>query len=156
MHVRVLSIGGKTQTWVAEAWAHFAKRLPPAWGMELVEVPSARQSPRQPGPEVKGADAARLDSLLRSGERVVALDEGGRCLDSLGFARCLEEWFGAGRDIAFVIGGPDGLAAEFLTRADFRWSLSPLTFPHEMVRMLLVEQLYRASTILSGHPYHRV
>lgn len=155
MHVRVLAVGGRPRSWVASAWVQYAKRLPPAWRIELVELPGARRSARQPDDEVRAAEAERLRGALNAGERVVALDEGGRLLDSRKFAVTLDDWLAEGRDIAFVIGGADGLDSGFLAAADFRWSLSPLTLPHEMVRAVLAEQLYRAATIIAGHPYHR-
>ncbi len=155
MHVRVLAVGGRCQDWVDEAWRHYAKRLPPAWRFELVEIAGARRSPRQAAAEVRDAEAELIRRSLASEERVVALDERGASLDSEGLAARLQDWFGDGRDLAFVIGGADGLSPRFLDAADFRWSLSPLTFPHEVVRLLLAEQLYRAHTILTGHPYHR-
>ncbi len=155
MRVRVVAIGGRSRAWIAEAWEQYVKRLPPAWRLELVEVPGARRSARQPDAEVKAAEAQKLHAALGQEERVVALDERGRQLDSAGFAARLSDWLGEGGDIAFVIGGADGLDAAFLEAADFRWSLSPLTLPHEMVRAVLAEQLYRASTIIAGHPYHR-
>ncbi len=155
MRVRVLAIGGRPRSWVADAWDQYARRLPPAWRIDLVEVAGARRSARQPDDEVRTAEAEKIRGVLRRDERVVALDERGRLLDSRGFAGRLSDWLGGSRDIAFVIGGADGLDAALLAAADFRWSLSPLTLPHEMVRAVLAEQLYRASTIIAGHPYHR-
>jgi 23S rRNA (pseudouridine1915-N3)-methyltransferase len=155
MHVSVLAIGGRPRAWVAAAWDEYARRLPQAWKTELVEIPAARRSPRQPVAEVRSAEAERVRAAVKSGERLVALDERGRLLDSEGFAGHLDGWLAEGRDIVFLIGGAEGLDRELLARADFRWSLSPLTLPHEMVRMVLAEQLYRASTIIAGHPYHR-
>jgi 23S rRNA (pseudouridine1915-N3)-methyltransferase len=153
--MRVLAIGGRARPWVAEAWEQYARRLPPAWRVELTEVAGARRSARQPDAEVKAAEADKVRAALRPDERVVALDERGRLLDSEEFAARLSDWLGESRDIAFVIGGADGLDPAFIAAADFRWSLSPLTLPHEMARAVLAEQLYRASSIIAGHPYHR-
>jgi len=153
--MRVLAIGGRARPWVAEAWEQYARRLPPAWRLELTEVAGARRSARQPDAEVKAAEADKVRAALRPDERVVALDERGRLLDSEEFAARLSDWLGESRDIAFVIGGADGLDPAFIAAADFRWSLSPLTLPHEMARAVLAEQLYRASSIIAGHPYHR-
>jgi 23S rRNA (pseudouridine1915-N3)-methyltransferase len=88
-------------------------------------------------------------------ERVIALDVAGRGCSTEQLAGQLRDWLQDGRDLSLLIGGPDGLAAECLARADQRWSLSPLTLPHPLVRVLLAEQLYRAWTLVSGHPYHR-
>jgi 23S rRNA (pseudouridine1915-N3)-methyltransferase len=87
--------------------------------------------------------------------RVVALDVQGRSWSTEHLAASLAGWLGEGRDLALLVGGPEGLAAECLARADIRWSLSPLTFPHPLVRIILAEQIYRAWTLLHGHPYHR-
>jgi 23S rRNA (pseudouridine1915-N3)-methyltransferase len=93
--------------------------------------------------------------LIDPRDYVVALEVTGRAMTTLELARWLEARLTAARDLLFLVGGPDGLAPELLKRADFRWSLSPLTWPHGLVRIMLAEQLYRAQSILKGHPYHR-
>jgi len=95
-----------------------------------------------------------LDAVSRS-ERVIALDVGGKMFDTPSLSRALDSWAHDGRDIALLVGGPDGLAPACLERAESRWSLSPLTMPHGLVRVVLAEQIYRAWSLLRGHPYHR-
>jgi 23S rRNA (pseudouridine1915-N3)-methyltransferase len=112
---------------------------------------NARQSPAR-----KDAEAASLAALLPAGAVLVVLDEAGKGLDSRSLADRIAEWRDSGtRDLVFVIGGPDGLAPDLTGRADLRLAFGPMTWPHQLVRIMLAEQLYRAVTILSGHPYHR-
>lgn len=133
-------MGRLRQAWVAEGIALYRRRLP---GLEIVEV--------RDGTPAREADAIR--AALRPDERLVALAEEGETLGSAAFASALERR--AGDRLAFVIGGADGLEPSLKAAASWRLSLSPLTLPHELARLLLVEQLYRARSILAGGPYHR-
>lgn len=141
--------------WVEEGYAEYAKRMPPACRLELVEI--------APGKRGKGMDARRAvadegDRMLKAlpkDVRVIALDVKGRPWSTEQLSANLGTWLGEGRDLALLVGGPEGLAQPCLDRADGRWSLSPLTFPHPLVRVVLSEQLYRAWSLLKGHPYHR-
>ena len=103
---------------------------------------------------VRADEAERIVASLAADSHTVALDPRGTALDSEGLSKNVNRWLSHGRDVNFVIGGADGLADEFIESADFVWSLSPLTFPHHLCQVIVVEQIYRASTILSGHPYH--
>jgi 23S rRNA (pseudouridine1915-N3)-methyltransferase len=124
------------------------------WPLRLIELPPRSRLPLE---RRLAEEALRLLRSVPEGAVVVALDEHGRQLDSLAFARRLGYWRDQGRsEIAFLIGGPDGLAATVLESADLVVALGPMTWPHRLVRILLAEQLYRAQTILTGHPYHRV
>ena len=159
MRIRLLSVGRRMPGWVNEGFAEYAKRLPAECALELVEI--------EPGRRGRGnASAADLDRIRRDeGERLlkalpdgalaVALDVRGRPWSTEQLAGQLTGWLGGGRDVALLVGGPDGLADTCLARAEQRWSLSPLTFPHPLVRVILAEQLYRAWSITKGHPYHR-
>ncbi len=138
--IRILAVGKVRKSWVKEGLATYQKRLP---GLSVVEL-------RDGTPE---REAAAILAELRSDEQLVALSEEGRCLGSVQLAERLRD-SGSGR-LAFVIGGADGLTAALKQRASWLLSLSPLTFPHELARLLLLEQLYRAQTILQGGPYHR-
>jgi 23S rRNA (pseudouridine1915-N3)-methyltransferase len=138
--MRILAIGKVRKAWVQEGIALYCKRLP---GLEIAELKDSTMA----------KEAEAISSALRPEERLVVLTEEGLNLNSLAFA---EQLRGSGSDrIAFVIGGADGLAAALKEQAHWRLSLSPMTFPHELARLLLLEQLYRASTILQGGPYHR-
>ena len=137
---RVLAVGKVRRGWIQEGIGLYRKRLP---GLEVIEL---RDSTPQ-----KEADA--IQAALRSDERLIALMEEGDTLASIPFARRLERY--GNERLAFVIGGADGLTAELKARASWRLSLSPMTFPHELARLMLIEQLFRAQAILQGSPYHR-
>lgn len=140
--------------WVTTAYEDYGGRLAPALRPVLVQIDTAQRR-AQAGAHAVRAEGERLLAALRRDEFVVALDERGRQLTTRELAAFLQERMQDGRDLAFVIGGPDGLAPEVLARADLTWSLSRLTFPHALVRVILAEQLYRAHSILANHPYHR-
>lgn len=153
MKLRIVAAGTKMPRWVDEGTREYARRMPPEYGLELLEIPL--------GNAKKGAASAlreegeRMLAALRPQERVVALAIDGTAFDTAKLARRLRGWQLDGHDVAFLIGGPEGLAPACLARAELRWSLSPLTFPHGLVRVLVAEQLYRAWSLGAGHPYHR-
>lgn len=141
--------------WVDAGYQAYATRLPHECRLELTEIPLGR---RGRGADVKKAIASEGDRMLAAAapaDRVIALEVTGRALDTPQLSRRLGEWMQDGRDISMLVGGPDGLAGPCLERAEFRWSLSPLTLPHGLVRIVVAEQLYRAWSLLRGHPYHR-
>jgi 23S rRNA (pseudouridine1915-N3)-methyltransferase len=155
VQIHILAIGDRMPAWVEAAYAEYAKRLPHECRLTLHEIPAGKRG--------KGADLARLtreegERLLRAvpaGCRIVALDRAGKAWDTLGLAERMNQWLQGGSDVALLIGGPEGLSPECLKAAQERWSLSPLTFAHPVVRVVLAEQLYRAWSIISHHPYHR-
>ncbi len=155
MRLRVIAVGTRMSEWVQTACSDYTRRLRGADALELVEVPVARRSGAGDGPRAMATEAQRILGLLKPGEYAVALDERGRSFTTLQLADWLAERRQGGDPVSFIIGGPDGLDPTVLQRAQLRWSLSALTFPHALVRVLLAEQLYRASTLLAGHPYHR-
>jgi len=155
MHARILAVGERMPSWVADGFAEYRKRLSRELPLELVEIrPGARGKGRDATRAMVDEGAAVLAAIPR-GTHVVALDGRGRAWSSEQLAGQLESWRMNGRDLAFLIGGPDGHAPDVLARADQRWSLGALTLPHMLVRLVLAEQLYRATTIVAGHPYHR-
>lgn len=155
MKARLIAIGERMPGWVAEGFAEYSKRLSRELPLELVEL--------RLGERGKGRDLARalheegeaVLAALPRGAQVIALDGRGKAWSSEDLAQQLARWRMDGRDLAFLIGGPDGHAPQVLARADQRWSLGPLTLPHMLVRLLLAEQLYRAVSLLGNHPYHR-
>jgi 23S rRNA (pseudouridine1915-N3)-methyltransferase len=153
MRVRVIAVGTRMSAWVDAACEDYRRRLRGADAVELVEVAPARRGARSSG--ALALEAGRILALLGPRECAVALDERGRSFSTLEFSRWLAIRRSQGAALSFIIGGPDGLAPEIHARAQLSWSLSALTFPHALVRVLLLEQLYRASTLLAGHPYHR-
>ncbi|MES9966765.1 MAG: 23S rRNA (pseudouridine(1915)-N(3))-methyltransferase RlmH [Sedimenticola sp.] len=155
MNIHLISVGNKMPRWVQEGYLEYAKRLPGECSLKLVEI--------APGHRGKSADIAR--TLRDEGERmlkaipgncqVIALDVKGKAWNTEQLSDRLGDWMNEGRDLALLIGGPEGLAEACLQRADGRWSLSALTMPHPLVRVVVAEQLYRAWSILRNHPYHR-
>jgi len=141
--------------WVEAGYQDYARRLPPECALHLIEVEPLRRG-KTGGPDLAREDEGlRLCKLIPKGAGVVALDGRGQGWSTQDLALQLQAWLGAGRDLALLVGGPDGLAPAALARADQCWSLSRLTFPHPLVRVILAEQIYRAWTLLKGHPYHR-
>jgi len=141
--------------WVADGFAEYRKRLSRELPLDLVEIPlGARGKGRDPVRAIADEGAAVLAAIGRD-VHVVALDGRGKPWSSEQLAAQLAQWRQGGRDLAILVGGPDGHAEPVLARADQHWSLGPLTLPHMLVRLVVAEQLYRAMTILEGHPYHR-
>jgi len=155
MHIRLLAVGDRQPPWVDEAFKSYTARLPREWKFALQTIPTARRGKNDKSDRAKDAEGEQLLAKLTSGEQVVLLDERGAQLSSKKLAARLAEWQSDARDLALIIGGPDGVSASVRDRADFVWSLSPLTLPHGMARVLLSEQLYRAWSLQAGHPYHR-
>lgn len=155
MKLIIAATGHRMPGWVTEAFDDYRKRMPPELPLELREV---KAEPRTSGKSVEqlmALEARRLEAVLTSGCRRVVLDERGRDLTTVQLSQRLDAWRRDGRDVAFLIGGPDGLDAALKQTADETLRLSSLTLPHAMVRVLLAEQLYRAWALLHNHPYHR-
>ncbi len=155
MRLRVIAIGTRMPDWVDAAVTDYLRRLRGHCKVELVELASASRRHGGGAAAAMAAEAHRILALLTARDYVVALHERGAQRTTQELARWLQERRSSGQDLAFIIGGPDGLAEEVLARGHFRWSLSRLTLPHALVRVLLMEQLYRAASVLAGHPYHR-
>jgi 23S rRNA (pseudouridine1915-N3)-methyltransferase len=153
MKLRVISIGSKCPGWIRLGFDEYAKRLPREMPLSLVEVSAPRH--HQDSAKVAEYEAKKISEKITPSDWVIAMDEAGRQMDSKGVSLELNRWRDMGKDVVFLIGGANGLSPELLGRADQRLSLSALTFPHYMVRVLLAESLYRAWTISIGHPYHR-
>lgn len=155
MRLVIAAVGQRLPGWAAEAVADFAKRLPAEWHFEVRAV---RAEPRSSGKAVAqllAAEAQRLSAAIPKGARRVVLDErGSRCTTAQLAAR-LAAWQGDGRDVALLVGGPDGVDPALAAGADETLRLSDLTLPHALARVLLVEALYRAASLNAGHPYHR-
>lgn len=155
MHIRLIAVGDRQPAWVDQALDTYARRMPRQWGFRLEVVGTCRRPGDGDVAKARATEGRKVLDKLRSTEQVVALDERGRQWSTAELADRLREWQGAGCDLSFVIGGPDGISPECLGRADLRWSLSRLTLPHGLARVLVAEQLYRAWTVITGHPYHR-
>ncbi|MCQ4273008.1 MULTISPECIES: 23S rRNA (pseudouridine(1915)-N(3))-methyltransferase RlmH [Pseudomonas] len=155
MRIKLIAVGSRMPRWVEEGWQEYAKRMPAELAVDLVEIPLNTRG--------KNADVARLirqegEAMLakvQPGERIVTLEVEGKPWSTGQLARELERWRLDSRTVNLMVGGPEGLAPEVCARSEQRWSLSPLTLPHPLVRILVGEQLYRAWTVISGHPYHK-
>lgn len=155
MRIRVIAVGSRTPSWVRENCEDYAARLRSRLKLDFVEIPAGARGAARGAQQAVHIEAVRLLAALRPKEFVVALDEHGDEFATRELASWLEQRLQAGRDVAFLIGGADGLGAPVLARADFKLSLSRLTLPHALARVLLMEQLYRAHSVLDHHPYHR-
>ena len=155
MRARLIAVGTRPPAWVREAYADYTRRLGARLKLTLLEIGPGPRSAGQGAGKAMQVEARKLISALHPDEWVVALDEHGTPMSTRELADWLAARMQAGRDLAFLIGGPDGLAAEVLARSDFSLSLSRLTLPHALARVVLVEQLYRAISLLAHHPYHR-
>jgi 23S rRNA (pseudouridine1915-N3)-methyltransferase len=155
MRARLIAVGERMPTWVAEGFAEYRKRLSRELPLDLVEIkPGTRGKGRDPQRAIADEGAA-VRAALPKDAHVVALDGRGKAWSSEQLAEELARWRMQGRDLAFLIGGPDGHASDVLAASHQRWSLGALTLPHMLVRLVVAEQLYRAATMLAGHPYHR-
>lgn len=155
MRLRLLALGTKMPAWVQEGYAEYAKRLPRDWAVELVELPLGARGKSRSVAQAKEREALAIKSALGKNDRLVALEQGGRPWSTEQLARKLEAWRMSGANYSLLVGGPDGLTPECRAMAESEWSLSPLTLPHPLVRILVIEQLYRAYSILNHHPYHK-
>jgi len=156
MHIHLLAVGTRMPGWVEAGYGEYAKRLPAECALKLVEIPMAKRGKGNSDvAKLMTQEAERITAAIPRGARVVALEVGGKAWSTEQLAQRLEQWLGDGRDVALLVGGPDGLDPTLSKRADEQWSLSPLTLPHPLVRILLAEQIYRAWSILGNHPYHR-
>lgn len=155
MRIHLISVGRRMPGWVNEGYADYARRLPPECGLHLHDIEPARRLKGGQPARYRAEEGQRILKALPKNVVALALDVEGRAWSTEALARELSEWLADGRDRALLIGGPDGLDEACLARAEQRWSLSRLTFPHPLVRVILAEQFYRAWSLLQGHPYHR-
>jgi 23S rRNA (pseudouridine1915-N3)-methyltransferase len=155
MRITLLAVGKRMPSWVEAGFADYQKRITGEWRLELIEIPTAKRTQRDTIAELMEKEGQALLKAVPRQHRIIALDSGGRQFSSTQFAKHLNEYHAVGQAIALLIGGPDGLAPTVLDSADEKWSLSALTLPHPLVRLVLAEAIYRAHSILTGHPYHR-
>jgi 23S rRNA (pseudouridine1915-N3)-methyltransferase len=155
LHLRVLAIGTRPPEWVREGWDDYARRLQTRLPVKLTEIAPGRRGKGLSTERAIEDEGRRLLAALKPADHLVMLDERGRERTSIELSRWLAERQQAGASLALAIGGPDGFGTEVRARAQESWSLSRLTLPHALVRVVLIEQLYRAATLLDGHPYHR-
>ena len=155
MNIILLAVGNKMPDWVSKGYNEYAKRLTGDCRLKLVEISPGKRGKNADLARIKKEEGERLLSAIPKGSLVVALEVKGKSWSTEMLAQQMDDWLHSGQDVALMVGGPEGLSEVCVARADIKWSLSPLTLPHPLVRVLLSEQLYRAYSILKNHPYHR-
>ncbi len=155
MRIRIIAVGTKMPDWVEQGYAEYAKRMPRECLVDLIELPLAQRTKNTDIAKAMEKEGESMLASIGKGEQVIALDVQGKPWSTEQLAQNLSHWKMSGTNYCLLIGGPDGLAPEALRAATAKWSLSPLTLPHPLVRIVVIEQLYRACTILQNHPYHK-
>ncbi|HEU5122288.1 MAG TPA: 23S rRNA (pseudouridine(1915)-N(3))-methyltransferase RlmH [Candidatus Saccharimonadales bacterium] len=150
--IRILAVGKKHESWVAEGVERYQKRLKRPFEVEWILLPHAAVE----GPQARQEESERILARIKDNEYVVLLDERGKLIDSLALSRQLLIPLESSKPVTLIIGGAYGVSEALHERADFIWSLSPLVFPHQLVRLVLIEQLYRAQEIAGSRPYHHI
>ncbi|MBY0573315.1 MAG: 23S rRNA (pseudouridine(1915)-N(3))-methyltransferase RlmH [Undibacterium sp.] len=156
MQLIIAAVGHKMPAWIETGMQEYLKRMPAECRILLKEIKPVERSGSKTAETVMALERAKIEAVIPKNARIIALDEHGKDLSSVALSKHLLEWQQDGRDVIFVIGGADGLDAQFKAQADALIRISSLTLPHGMVRVLLAEQLYRAWSITQNHPYHRV
>jgi len=155
MHLTIIAVGHKMPAWIESGFTEYSKRMPAECRIVLKEIKPIERSGSKTAQTVMALERSKIEAAIPKQTRIIALDEHGKDLTTMQLSQLLTEWQQEGGDACFVIGGADGLDAEFKARADLKIRISSLTLPHGMVRILLAEQLYRAWSITQNHPYHR-
>jgi 23S rRNA (pseudouridine1915-N3)-methyltransferase len=155
MKLKLLAVGTKMPAWVNDGYQEYAKRLPRECQLVLQEIQPAKRGKSGHASQWMEEEGERILAAIPSDHHVVSLDVKGKPWTTEQLAEQMQNWLSDGRDVSLLVGGPDGLAQKCSQRADQKWSLSALTLPHPLVRIVMAEQLYRAWTVLLNHPYHR-
>lgn len=155
MKIHLLAVGARMPDWVEKGYAEYAGRLPRECALHLLEISAGKRGSHGDLARIVRTEGERLLAAVPTGSRLIALDERGQEWNTVELAEQLSGWLQEGRDVSLLVGGPDGLDAACRERAERRWSLSRLTLPHPLVRVIVAEQLYRAWSLLRNHPYHR-
>lgn len=155
MKLQLVSVGTKPPGWLSTGFEEYNKRLPAELKIQLREIPVARRSASASTQQLIDKEGEQMLACLKKDMRVVALDIEGENWSTMIMAKKMEAWQMEGQDLSFMIGGPDGMSAACGARANHRWSLSRLTLPHFLVRVLVAEQIYRCWTLMNNHPYHK-
>jgi 23S rRNA (pseudouridine1915-N3)-methyltransferase len=155
MEILLIAVGTKMPRWVNDAYQEYARRMPAHCALKLIEVTAGKRTRNADVARINRDEGERLLNAVPAGARVIALERTGREKSTEQLSAAMENWLTEGRDVVFMIGGPEGLDQQCLQRADECWSLSKMTFAHPLVRVVLGEQLYRAWSIIANLPYHR-
>ncbi len=155
MRIHIVCVGQRPPDWVKSSFKQYSQRMPRGCQLTIREVPTQRRGKNADLERLRQIEGEGMLALIPKDALVVALEVSGASWSSHDLSKRLSVWMQSGRDVALLVGGPDGLSDACVDRADYSWSLSSLTLPHALVRVLLAEQMYRAWTIINGHPYHR-
>ena len=155
MRIRLITVGNKMPRWIEEGWQEYHKRLPKELTVELVEIPLTTRGKNADIKRFMQQEGTAMLNKVQSSDKIITLEVTGKAWSTEQLASNMAQWQLTGQDINLMVGGPEGLAADVCERSHAKWSLSALTLPHPLVRVMVIEQLYRASTILAGHPYHK-
>lgn len=155
MKIKLIAVGNKMPDWVEKAYRNYSQRMPRDCSLELIEVAAAKRSKNQLAAQWMEKEGQQILKAIDKSDWVVALEVRGKNWSTAQLAEEVKKWQAMGNNVALLVGGPDGLSPECLARANARWSLSALTMPHPMVRVVLSEALYRAWSVTVNHPYHR-
>ena len=155
MRIQLIAVGTRMPKWVDAGFEEYVRRMPRECGIDLVEIPLAKRHKGASTPRLIASEGENILAAIAAGNLVLALDVAGQQWSTDQLAVRLGEWLESGRNLSLLVGGPDGLDTRCTSRADGLWSLSSLTLPHPLVRVLVSEQLYRAFSIIKGHPYHK-
>ena len=155
MHIHIIAIGDRMPDWVGYGYKEYVKRLPTQYQPKLYELASVKRTKNSNLNRILEIESKKIKSAIPPGSHVIALDQPGKAIATEDLVNSLREWSLSGLNIAMLIGGPDGLSETCIQEADEQWSLSRMTLPHQMVRIIIAEQLYRAWSILNKMPYHR-
>lgn len=155
MKIRLLTITHKSPAWLQEGYEDYAKRLPPSCSLELIEIPAEKRTANADLKRITDREGEKMLAAIKPQHHIIALDRSGKNWTSEQLSAQLGSWLQNGKNIDLLIGGPEGIAPACMQRAHEYWSLSALTFPHLIVRLIVAEQIYRAWSILQNSPYHR-
>jgi 23S rRNA (pseudouridine1915-N3)-methyltransferase len=155
MKFTLISLGTKLPSWINQGFNNYSKRIPHNYQFQLIEIPIIKRDKNSNIEKLVNQEGEKILSHIQISDHLVLLEERGKQHSSIEFSKQINDWQHLGKNICLVIGGPDGLADACKNRANQSWSLSKLTLPHPLVRVVLIEQLYRAISILQNHPYHR-
>ena len=155
MQINLIAVGTRMQDWVEQGYREYAKRMPAHCRLRLVEVTASKRTKHTDIEKALEQEGKRMLAAIPENNRVIALEVNAKQYTTESFARRLEQWMQGGQDLSLLVGGPEGLARGCQLKAQEQWSLSNLTLPHPLVRIVVAEQLYRAWSLISHHPYHR-
>lgn len=155
MNIHLIAVGQRMPGWVTQGYQEFAKRMPPECRLILHEIPAGKRGKNADVARLQRQEADKMAQAIPRGAHLVALEVHGQPWSTQQLAAQLEQWLAGGSDVALLVGGPEGIDPPLSRSARQHWSLSPLTLPHPLVRIVVAEQLYRAWSLLKGHPYHR-